>query len=293
MRVRYLKVHFLGAFMTAMLNNQPMGFYSPAVLVKDAQRHGLRVLPIDITRSEWDCTLEEMNLRLGLRYVKGLRAESGSSILRERQSSPFANIDDLARRVPELRKDEMSKLAATGALNPLSAAHRRDALWKSSRSARNAGPLLAEVPENDPQAPLQPMTIDERLTADYGGTGINIGCHPMFYRRAEMDAWRHASSPACRNSVREKCPHRRLRHRPPAPRHTRRHPVSEHGGRDGNYNIIVMADAFDANRVLIVTERWLLVEGPIQNVDSVIHVRATRIEPLGFSEVPIPSHDFH
>ncbi len=162
----YLKVHFLGAFTAAMLNNQPMGFYAPAVLIKDAQRHGLRVLPVDITQSEWDCTLESMNLRLGLRYVKGLRAESGAAILRERQIAPFADIDDLAHRVPELRKDEMAKLAATGALNPLNAAHRRDALWKSSRAARVAGPLLAEVPENDPQAPLHPMTIDERLVAD-------------------------------------------------------------------------------------------------------------------------------
>ena len=120
--------------------------------------------------------------------MKGLRAESGTAILRERESTPFAHIDELARRVPELRKDEIAKLAATGALNPLNAADRRDALWKASRAARDAGPLLAEVPENDPQAPLLPMTIDERLVADYGGTGINIGCHPMFHHRAEMDA---------------------------------------------------------------------------------------------------------
>src|SRR5580658_3422987 len=118
----YLKVHFLAAFTCAMLNNQPMGFYAPAVLIKDAQRHGLRVMPIDITQSEWDCTLENMTLRLGLRYVKGLRAESGASILRERQIQAFADIDDLARRVPDLRKDEMAKLAATGVLNSLNAA---------------------------------------------------------------------------------------------------------------------------------------------------------------------------
>ncbi len=86
----YLKVHFLAAFTCAMLNNQPMGFYSPAVLVKDAQRHGLRVLPVDITRSEWDCTLENMNLRLGLRYVRRLArrvrsqhpAGTGGSVIR-------------------------------------------------------------------------------------------------------------------------------------------------------------------------------------------------------------------
>ncbi len=92
----YLKVHYLAAFTCAMLNNQPMGFYSPAVLIKDAQRHGLRVLPIDITRSVWDCTLENMDVRLGLRYVNGLRTESGTQILRERDIRPFAGIDDLA-----------------------------------------------------------------------------------------------------------------------------------------------------------------------------------------------------
>jgi error-prone DNA polymerase len=91
-------------------------------------------------QSKWDCTLEDMNLRLGLRYVRGLRVESGSGILRERQTEPFADIDDLARRVPTPHKNEMAKLAATGTLNPLNAAHRRDALWKSSRSARDAGP---------------------------------------------------------------------------------------------------------------------------------------------------------
>ena len=84
----YSKCHYLAAFTCAMLNNQPMGFYAPAVLVKDAQRHGLRVLPVDIVKSEWDCTLEDMNLRLGLRYVKGLRAEAGSSILPSGRTRP-------------------------------------------------------------------------------------------------------------------------------------------------------------------------------------------------------------
>src|ERR1019366_2556991 len=120
---------------------------------------------------------ENMNLRLGLRFVKGLRVESAESLLLERETSPFADIDDLARRVPQLRKDEISKMAAAGALNPLQAAHRRDALWKASRAARPSGPLLIAVPGNNPEAPLRPMTVEERLDADYGGTGVNIGRH--------------------------------------------------------------------------------------------------------------------
>jgi len=290
----YLKVHFLAAFTCAMLNNQPMGFYAPAVLIKDAQRHGLRVLPIDITKSEWDCTVEDMKLRLGLRYVKGLRAESGASILRERESKSFAGIDDLARRVPQLRKDEMSKLAATGALNSLSAAHRRDALWKSSRAARDAGPLLAEVPENEPQAPLRAMTIDERLNADYGGTGVNIGCHPMFRHRAELDALgvtpaaKLAGIPSGKQVRVAGCVI--VRQRPGTAKGIVFLSMEDE---TGIANVVVLAEVFDAHRLLIVSNRWLLIEGPIQNVDSVIHVRARRIEPLGFSGGSVPSHDFH
>jgi error-prone DNA polymerase len=290
----YLKVHFLAAFTCAMLNNQPMGFYSPAILVKDAQRHGLRVLPVDITKSAWDCTLEDMNLRLGFRYVKVLRAETGSMIVAEREKSPFADIDDLARRIPSMHKDEMSKLAAAGALNPLNAEHRRDALWKASRAARNAGPLLVEVPENEPEAPLQPMSTDERLDADYGGTGINIGHHPMYHHRAEMAEL--GVTPAAGL------------HRIRSGRHVRiagcvvvrQRPGTAKGivflsieDETGIANAVVMPDIWDANRLLILSTRWLLVEGPIQNVDNVIHVRARKIEPLPFSLLAIPSHDFH
>jgi error-prone DNA polymerase len=127
----YLKCHYLAAFTAATLNNQPMGFYQPFTIIKDAQRHGLKVKPVDVTRSNWECTIEEDRdqksevrgqisdrcLRLGLRCVKGLRADAGRAIVRERVKRSFTSIDDLHRRVPELRKDELRKLAAVGALN--------------------------------------------------------------------------------------------------------------------------------------------------------------------------------
>jgi error-prone DNA polymerase len=159
----YLKCHYLAAFTAATLNNQPMGFYQPFTIIKDAQRHGLKVNPVDVTRSNWECTIEnrdqksedrgrdtgargqkaevrgrgvvetsrehrsltsdlrplisDLCLRLGLRCVKGLREVAGRAIARERSHGPFASIDDLHRRVPELRKDELRKLAAVGALN--------------------------------------------------------------------------------------------------------------------------------------------------------------------------------
>ena len=162
----YLKCHYLAAFTCALLNNQPMGFYHPAVLVKDGQRHGLRCLPVDVNVSEWDCTIEsqERHLRLGLRFVRGLRAEAGIAIA---QAKPFADVDDLARRVPPLRKNELEMLAGVGALAKLGTAHRRDALWKAGRAGRPVGPLLEEVPETAPEAPLEQMTTFERLAADY------------------------------------------------------------------------------------------------------------------------------
>src|SRR6202034_1825980 len=138
----YLKCHYLAAFTAALLHNQPMCVYSPATITKDAQRHGLKMLPVDVTCSEWMCTLETVvsrqwpgasktpageapALRLGLRYVRGLREEGAQALLRERARAPFASIHDLARRVPELRKDELTTLAEIGALNAIGNPPRR------------------------------------------------------------------------------------------------------------------------------------------------------------------------
>src|SRR5688500_14854964 len=189
----YLKCNYLAAFTTAMLNNQPMGFYQPFTLVKDAQRHGLKVLPIDITRSDWLCTIEETTetphaMRLGLRYVKGLSQQSGHAIVRARATRPYAGIDDLCNRVPELRKDELRKLAAIGALNFIQGSvNRRDALWQVERVTRAAGELYEDLMEKDGESPLLPMTVPERLDADFRGTGLTIGKHPVAYHRAELN----------------------------------------------------------------------------------------------------------
>src|ERR1700723_2061134 len=223
----YLKCHYLAAFTAALLNNQPMGFYHPSTLVKDAQRHGLKVLPMDVTRSDWKCTLEpvagcqspgasknnslssshNIALRLGLKYARGLREPAGQALVRERSLAPFASVQDLARRVPELRKDELTTLAEIGALNSVGitclnaesnslatdhrppaagSIHRRDALWQVERAVRWSGPLLDELAEKDGESPLEAMTYEERLVADFRSTGLTVGPHPMQYRRAEM-----------------------------------------------------------------------------------------------------------
>src|SRR5271154_6057400 len=206
----YLKCHYLAAFTAALLNNQPMGFYRPATIVKDAQRHGLKVLPIDVMKSRWECTLEPVAgcqfpvrsgdmvvLRLGLRYARGLREEIAQALVRQRSLSPFISIHDLVHRVPELRKDELNTLAEIGALNEINCRniasyvstklHRRDALWQGERAARHSGPLLDELPEPDTNSPLHPMNSEERLVADFRGTGMTVVPHPMAYHRSRME----------------------------------------------------------------------------------------------------------
>jgi error-prone DNA polymerase len=289
----YFKCHYLAAFTCALLNNQPMGFYSPAVLVKDAQRHGLRVLPVDCNISEWDCTIEhagEHVLRLGLRYIRGLRAETGQLIAARK---PFRDVDDLARRVPELHKDELEKLAGAGALAKLETADRRDALWKAGRAGRTTGPLLEEVPENSPQAPLRKMTTAERLTADYNGTGLTVGRHPMHFLRAGMHEL--GVTPA-RDLA--KVPHGGMV-RVAGSVIVRQRPGTAKGimflsmeDETGIANIVVMPDLFEKQRVTLVTEPYLLVEGKVQNVDNVIHVLARRVERIEPLTPAMSSHNF-
>ena len=301
----YLKCNYLAAFTTAMLNNQPMGFYQPFTLVKDAQRHGLRVLPIDITRSDWSCTIEETPetrhaLRLGLRYVKGLSQQAGEAIARERARRPFAGIDDLCNRVPELRKDELRKLAAVGALNFIQDAqkegtvNRRDALWQVERVTRAAGKLYEELLEKDGETPLLPMSVTERLDADFRGTGLTIGKHPVAYHRAELnklDALRAIDIGKLRDgSFVRVAGWVIVRQRPGTAKGFMFLTLEDETGVS---NIIVTPQLFDRYRLALVEHPFLLIEGALQNQDNVISVKAQHIEPLSFKVAATPSHDFH
>src|SRR5262249_55024679 len=144
----YLKCYYPAAFTAALLNNQPMGFYHAATIVKDAQRHGLCIRPIDATCSDLLCTLEKSEkglcVRLGLCFVKSLCEGAARQIIHQRAIRPFTSIDDLKRRVPSLQKHELTALAEVGALNRIGGKpgfHRRDALWQIERVSRRAGPL--------------------------------------------------------------------------------------------------------------------------------------------------------
>jgi error-prone DNA polymerase len=292
----WMKVHYHAAFTAALLNNQPMGFYHPSTLVKDAQRHGVRILPVDVTCSDWLCTigdnLAHPTMRLGFRYVRGLREEAARAILRER---PFTSIDDLARRVPELRKDEMRKLAATGALNPLKNMHRRDALWESERVTRFAGPLLDQPTSNiqHPTSVLMAMTTQEKLVADFRNTGVTVGRHPMAHRRQEM------ATLGVRRAIDLKgIPDGRLV-RVAGCVIVRQRPGTAKGfvflsleDETGIANIIVEPKLFDRQRQTLVSESFLLIDGVLQNQDRVTSVKAHHVSPLPTGASP-ESHDFH
>jgi error-prone DNA polymerase len=286
----YFKCHYLAEFTCALLNNQPMGFYHSAVLIKDAQRHGLRVLPVDVSRSDWNCTVEDGNLRLGLRYARGVRECVAAEIAAAR---PFRDVTDLAQRVPLMRKDEMNQLAFIGALNSIGAKHRRDGLWQVARAGRPVGPLLGDVPEVISGSPLDWMNTRERIEADYQGTGVTIGQHPMAYHRAEMKRL-HVTAAADlahgQNGMAVRVAGCVI---------VRQRPQTAKGfvfvsleDETGICNIVVKPDQFKKHRTMLVTEPYLLVEGILQHVDNVIHIQAGRIRRLEAFAANIPSHDF-
>jgi error-prone DNA polymerase len=375
----YLKCNYLAAFTAAMLNNQPMGFYSPATLVKDAQRHGARFKPIDLTRSDWSCTLEAIParagaageigvteataggtnakhsdatkrgfaVRLGMRYVKGLRKEIGIEIEQQRAMRRFTSIEDLKQRVPGIQKSELTALAETGALNFISAkrsSHRRDALWQVERAARRPGPLLEAGAEeenreenedesssetmtaaagavaidedewqsrnnskidsktnskDDPQnnSPLRPMDADERLAADFRGTGLTVGPHPMAYQRAELK----------KQGIRTAAELGKLPHGTPV-RYAgaviaRQRPGTAKGfvflsleDETGIANAIITPQLFESDHTVVVHHSFLLIVGTLQNQQNVVSIKAESVQPLpiiGTSRAEIASHDFH
>ena len=412
----YLKAHYPAAFYTALLNNQPMGFYHPATLVKDAQRRGVRFARIDVQHSDWSCTVEpDGAIRLGLRYVTGLREEQGRAIegaarrrqgyggpaearrvdgaderrrgdrrqetgdrsgvlacpkcgcddpsmvevvdeatprargfcslcaadwaledagigalpLTEVDAGPrFASIDDLVARTG-LRRDELATLAEVGALNAFGH-DRRSALWQIERAVREPGelfrktegrrqPAVAERPpggyggpaiarrtnaggerrreaktKREEKSPLPAMTPEERVVADYAGTGVTIGPHPVAFRRQELalkGVLRAIDLPQGRNGRRVRVAGTVI---------TRQRPGTAKGfvfltleDETGVANIIVKPDVFATDRVTILERPFLLVEGVLQLQDGVTSVKAERFHDFAFSEATPESRDFY
>jgi error-prone DNA polymerase len=361
----YLKVHYPAAFYTALLNNQPMGFYHPATLVKDAQRHGVRFAPIDVQESDWTCRVDpDGRVRLGLMYVNGLREEVGKTIagagyrllaagspgeisafLADRcpkcgcddhsmlETTPtgghfcnicahewtvdeakpeassqqpaanhhqqrYSSLDDLITRAG-VRRDELATLAEIGALNAFGY-DRRTALWQIEKAVRPKGELFEDrsdpgppIPDPGMNSPLRPMTPPERLMADYAGTSLTIGPHPLALRRAEL---------ALRGVLRASdLPHGRhgRRVRVAGAVITRQRPGTAKGfvfltleDETGIANVIVRPDLFSEQKRAIVGEPYLLVEGTLQIQEGVTSIKAERVIGLSNSGPEPQSHDF-
>ena len=351
----YLKAHFPAAFYTALLNNQPMGFYHPATLVKDAQRRGVRFSGVDVQHSDWNCRVDlDGTVRLGLRYVSGLREEIGLTIERAtrpgaRRQEPgaglsnvcpkcgcddksmletvkagsyfcnncahdwnlatptnqlklpvevpprFTSVDDLVNRTG-IRREELQTLADIGAFASFGY-ERREALWQVEKAIRPAGALFSgpDAGRPEPEAsPLPPMTSDERLTADYAGTHLTIGPHPMAMRRSELamrGVLRAVDLPRARNGRRIRVAGSVI---------TRQRPGTAKGfvfltleDETGIANIIVRPDLFDRDRLTILEQPFLLIDGILQNQDGVTSVKAERLHALAGAAIEIDSHDFH
>jgi error-prone DNA polymerase len=300
----YLKVHYLAAFTCGLLNNQPMGFYSPAVLVKDAQRHGLRVHPICVQHSEWLCSIEHeedgsLSIRIGLNYAKGLRQFSANALLASRSDcGPYQSVSDLTRRVPELNRKELVLLAGIGALNSVGeVSHRRDAIWQVEQAGRSVGPLFNSSIADHPSMaamPLRRMTTDERLSADYAGSGLTCGPHPMAYHRVALSHKGYlTSSDLSRggNNQFVKIAGSVI---------ARQRPGTAKGfvflsleDESGIANVIITPDLFERERLVVTRNRFLEIEGYLQIQNGVIHVKAMIIRPIDITNAEVGSHDFH
>jgi error-prone DNA polymerase len=366
----YLKAHFPAVFYAALLNNQPMGFYHPATLVKDAQRRGVHFAPIDVEVSDWDCTIEiDGRIRLGLRYVAGLREPVGravaaavvrppnppsicpkcgcddSSMLeiqgpgthsgpsplapdpwqcfcnlcahdwteQAARARKFASIEELIRRTG-VRRDELAVLSDIGALAAYGR-DRRTALWQIEKAVRPEGELFTATSDErrvtswsdergtvssrhgeqgaTGESPLAPMTPVERMTADFAGTGLTIGPHPMTFHRAKLalgGVLRAIDLPRHR-------PGRRVRVAGCVI--TRQRPGTAKGfvfltleDETGISNVIVRPDVYDEQRVSIVEASFVIVEGLLQQEDGVTAVRAERVQALEGLAIDVESHDF-
>jgi error-prone DNA polymerase len=333
----YLKVHRAPEFYASLLNNQPMGFYTPATIVKDAQRHGVNIKPVCVLQSEWHCTVVNDNtVRLGFCVVNGLRQEHAEELVRQRQDRPFKSLDDLKRCVP-FAKNDLRALAELGALNCF-AKHRRAALWRveetsyddllgSARLQRaNANPArtfgilskqslkssrthdaFASTPEpcapRTCESPLKPMTLPERVKADYETMNLTTGPHPMKLLREKLpNIWRATDLVQARHGSTIQIAGNVI---------CRQRPGTAKGfvfisleDETGVSNAIVDPDLFERFRLVITEEAFLLIEGQVQNSDGVVLIKARDIKPLvhlpamqamqaGETLVGSESHDFH
>jgi error-prone DNA polymerase len=329
----YLKAHHPAAFFAALLNNWPMGFYHPASLITDARRRGVKLLPIDVTRSEWLCTIERVSegagtsrplrrmpravdcrlgraapdrasgatngdgaIRLGLRYVAGLKPAVGVALVRARRERPFVSVADVAQRAGA-SPAEMTTLGSVGALNAVGggeALTRRRALWQTAALGRSGNALFGGISDEREAMPLAEMTLKERLAADFAASGMSIGPHPVSLIRPQLarrGIVRAADLATLPDGTRVETAGTVI---------VRQRPGTAKGfffitleDETGFANAIVTPQRFAAQRTLLTASAALVVGGILQNQDGVVSIKADRFAALAEIGASAPSHDFH
>lgn len=300
----WLKCHYPAAFYCALLNSQPMGFYSPSQLVQDAKRQGIPVRSIDVQHSQWDHSLEAEStsrkkqsfaIRLGLRLIRGLERSSAERIC-EQKHSPFTDLQDFQRRC-RLRQDERQKLAAAGAFASLGE-HRYQSQWQSL-ALDHKGPLFdhSVAEELNDGIQLSEAAAMESLNLDYQYTGLTLGPHPMSLLRSEI-----AELKSClRSSELSQLGHRRFA-RVAGLVTGRQRPGTASGvvfltleDETGNSNIVVWKSVQERCREALLRGKLLIVKGVVETEQKVTHLIAGELIDCShyLQDTRLTSRDFH
>jgi error-prone DNA polymerase len=294
----WLKHHEPAAFLAALLNSQPMGFYTPSQLVQDARRHGVEVRPVDVTASEWECTLEALSssqpaVRLGLLMARGFSEAAAKRVVEVRTHKPLQSIDDLAHRAALDRRD-LKCLAAAGALAPL-AGHRREAHW-SVAGITTGRHILSGAPVDESRAALSPPTEGETLVADYASTGLTLGRHPLALLRPRLSRLRFVTA-------------EELKRLPGGTQVRaagivtgRQRPGTASGtvfvtleDETGAVNVIVWPRLVEAQRRELLGARLMGIEGKLEREGEVLHLVAKQLIDHSdlMGSLQVESRDFH
>jgi error-prone DNA polymerase len=304
----WLKCHEPAAFCAALLDSQPLGFYAPAQIVRDAIDHGVEVRPIEVTASRWHCTLEPSTrdprqpaVRLGLELVQGFNEAAATRLVAARNERPFADATDLAHRAT-LNRGEVNALARADALAPLTG-HRRQALWTTlglDAEAPRAAPLAARLAAREPKADLLAPTEGQDVVADYAHTALTLRRHPLALLRDRFNALRLKTA-AQVNVARHKQSIRTTgivtcRQRPSTASGVTFVTLEDE---TGTINVVVWRTTAEKYRRELLGSTLLTVTGHVERVETsavpVVHLIATRLADHShlLGALTVPSRDFH
>lgn len=302
----WLKCWHPDIFCCALLNAQPMGFYAPAQIVRDAREHGVEVRPIEVNASRWDCTLESIGdtgrfaVRLGMRMARSLANDDAAKITAARGERPFADVDDLWRR-SGAKVSALVRLAEADAFRPSFGLARREALWAIKALRDEPLPLFAAaadddrrpVPEvNEAAIALKAMTAGREVVEDYGHVGLTLRDHPVTFLRSDLSRERYVSC-AEAAALRDGRPVRTaglvlVRQRPGSAKGVMFITIEDE---TGVANLVIWTTVFEAQRAAVLSAGMLGVQGRVQREGDVVHIVAAKLFDLSGQLASIGQRD--